>query len=289
MTPTAIIQARMSASRLPGKVLKEIAGRPMLSWAVERARRAACLSGVDSPVWVATTTDPADDPLAEYCTARGYPCFRGSQFDVLDRFYQAALAAGAEVVIRITADCPFIDPAVIDATYQAFQAAGADFAANRLPPPFQRTFPIGLDTEICTFAALERAWCETREPFHREHVMPYFYAGLLDNAPETLGRDEEQVFTVAPPSHPGAPFRVALNQVPDEIRRTHPGSGALRWTVDTPADLDLARAVAAAFPGRDDFGWQELLALFEKHPELAQINAAIAQKDVRVVDTRSQK
>ena len=270
----AIIQARMSSTRFPGKVLADIGGQPMLARVVERARRAKL---VDQVV-VATTCDYTDDILADFCTARKYPSFRGSQFDVLDRFYQTAKVYGGEVIVRLTADCPLIDPDLIDETIHAFfwdNAAGSrpsvvngtspiienfslenafDFAANRLPPPWKRTYPIGLDVEVCSFAGLERAWKEAEQPYQREHVMPYFY--------ETPGRFKTYI----------------LEHVPDY--------GSLRWTVDTEEDLKLVREIYRRFDNRDDFSWREVLMLFEKEPRLAQINAHVEHKNMGDVDLR---
>src|SRR5512141_2099228 len=179
----AIIQARMASSRLPGKVLLDIAGQPMLARVQARTLRASTVE----EVLVATTADPSDDPVARYCEAHGIGYTRGSEFDVLDRYYQAARQLRAGIVVRITADCPVIDPQLIDEAVSTLLGGGGanevgaapefDFVANRLPPPFHRTFPIGLDVEVCTFAALERAWQEATEPFQREHVMPFIYEG----------------------------------------------------------------------------------------------------------------
>ena len=241
----------MNSSRLPGKVLKDLSGRPMLAWVVERARRA---QSVDE-VAVATTTDPSDDPVETWCLAQGVRFYRGSQFDVLDRYYQAARAFDAGVVVRITADCPLIDPQLIDLVLDGFFHAGADFAANRLPPPWHRTYPIGLDTEVCTFSALERAWREAAEPFEREHVMPYLY--------DTQGR-----FKVVVVDH-------------------QPDYGDLRWTVDTPEDLELLRRVFAAFPDPLSAGWKDVLALFEREPQLAELNAGIRHKTMVEIDRRA--
>ena len=237
-----IIQARMSSTRLPGKVLKEIAGRPMLAWVVERARKAQTITDVI----VATTTESSDDPIVGFCAEMGYACTRGSLNDVLDRFYQAARAHRADVIVRVTADCPLIDPAEIDHVVREYKRSGVDFAANRLPPPFGRTDPIGLDTEVCSFAALERAWREAKEPYQREHVMPYLY--------EERGR-----------------FKV--------LRVDHdPDYGDLRWTVDTPQDLELVRVIFERMAGRADFGWLAVLELFQREPELARLNAGVGQK-----------
>jgi spore coat polysaccharide biosynthesis protein SpsF len=272
----AIIQARMGSSRLPSKVLFDIAGQPMLVRVVERTGRA---DTVDKVV-VATTTEPSDDTIASLCAERSYPCYRGSLHDVLDRYYQAARLSSAHVIVRITADCPLIDPDVIDITVKAFLGLSAsnqqrvaisnppsaiqypkpeipyDFAANRLPPPWGRTYPIGLDTEVCTFQALEIAWREADQTHQREHVMPFFY------------EHQER-------------FRLMLvNHEADY--------GSLRWTVDTAEDLELVRQIYASFPGRDDFSWLEVLKLFEVKPEMAQINAGVRHKVYNEVDHRQQ-
>ena len=246
----AIIQGRMSSSRLPGKVLKDIHGLPMLAWVVNRSRLAHSLD----EVVVATTVDPSDDPIQTFCETMGFPVFRGDPFDVLDRYYQAALQFKADVVVRLTADCPLIDPALIDDTVAAFFKTEADFAANRLPPPWKRTFPIGLDIEVCTFEALQRAWKEADQPYQREHVMPYLY--------EEEGR-----------------FRVhVVNHDPDY--------GHYRWTVDTPEDLVLIRQIIEHLDGRMDFSWEDVLMLEETSPELFVVNASVKHKTVLDVDER---
>lgn len=266
MKKVAIIQARFASSRLPGKVLMPIEGRPMLGWVVERVRRANC---VDETI-VATTTDASDDDLAAYCHRVGYPYYRGSLYDVLDRYYQTARDCRADVVVRITADCPFIDPQEIDHTVREFTNAGADFAANRLPPPWKRTYPIGLDTEVCTFAALEKAWQEASEPYQREHVMPYLY--------------------MHSPVFDAAAFEGFTGLSPGQYRVIYVNDGGdygdLRWTVDTAADLELVRSIAHHFAGRDDFSWRDVLDFYLSKPELAEINAGIAHKTVHDVDDR---
>ncbi|MDT8899083.1 glycosyltransferase family protein [Thermanaerothrix sp. 4228-RoL] len=246
----AILQARMSSSRLPGKVLLDLAGRPVLAWGVERARRSRFVDRVI----VATTTEAADDPIVAFCQARGYPWWRGHPYDVLDRFYQAARHFQADIIVRLTADCPLIDPELIDATVEALLQQGADFAANRLPPPWRRTYPIGLDVEVCTFNALERAWREATAPHQREHVMPYLY--------EVEGRFHT----------------VILNAEADY--------GQVRWTVDTPQDLEVVRKLVALLGERDDFNWREALAVWQAHPELAALNAQIPHHTYTDVDER---
>lgn len=253
----------MASSRLPDKVLLDIAGEPMLVRVVERARRAKSLDDVI----VATTTHLSDDAIAELCAERDYIYYRGSEHDVLDRYFQAANIHHAEVVVRITADCPVIDPDVIDKTVNAFlgfppgdQAQSLfpyDFAANRLPPPWGRTYPIGLDTEVCTFQGLETAWQEAELPHQREHVMPFFY-------------EQPQRFRILHVTH-------------------HPDYGRLRWTVDTADDLELAREIYTRFPGRDDFTWLEILDLYEREPDLAEINKSVQHKDYRETDDRQEE
>jgi spore coat polysaccharide biosynthesis protein SpsF len=252
MRTVVIIQARMGSSRLPGKVLLDLAGEPMLARVLERARRA---QSVDD-VMVATTTDPADDPIEAMCRERGFPVYRGSMFDVLDRYYGAAKQAQAEIIVRVTADCPVIDPAVIDQVVAAFHANQADFACNRLPPPWKRTWPIGLDTEVCSFVGLEQAWKEAVLPYEREHVMPYFY-------------DQEGRFKVIVVDH-------------------EPDYGELRWTVDTAEDLQLLREIFARFSGQTDFTWMDVLRLVEREPQLSQINAGVRHKVGTEVDARMQ-
>lgn len=254
----AIVQARMGSSRLPGKVMLDIAGLPMLERVVERTKRASLLENVV----VATTNEAQDDAVANFCRERGYPVHRGSLHDVLDRFYQAARVFEAEAVVRITADCPVIDPGLIDGIVREFTLSSVDFAANRLPPPWQRTYPIGLDIEVVTFSALERAWKQADQKSQREHVMPYFYEGIPVDAFD-LTRTS---LAVSPRG-----FRVMLvNHVPDY--------GSKRWTVDTAEDLALMQRVYARFEGRDDFSWQDVLALFEREPELANINSNVIHK-----------
>lgn len=267
----AIVQARMGASRLPGKVLLDLGGQSMLRRVVERTRRARLL---DSVV-VATTSEAQDDPLAELCTARGYLVYRGSMHDVLDRFYHAARTFGAEVVVRITADCPIIDPVLIDETVQTLISCRRDLVANRLPPPWPRTYPIGLDVEVCTFAAMERAWKEADQPFQREHVLPYLYEGI---PPGALAPGKEHVAQSVSPRG----FRVGL-------LHHSPDYGSLRWTVDTPEDMNLLRRIYAYFKGRDDFSWQDVLALWQLHPELFAVNADVKHKTAFDVDERRQK
>jgi spore coat polysaccharide biosynthesis protein SpsF len=272
----AIIQARMGSQRLPDKVMLDIAREPMLVHVVERTKQAKTID----QVVIATTNERAEDPIAELCSQRGYACWRGSSFDLLDRYYQAAKQYEAEVIVRITADCPLIDPEIIDKTVNAFlglpephttlisdsdkdtppgskESNPYGFAANRLPPPWGRTYPIGLDTEVCSFQGLEIAWQEALEPHQREHVMPFFYEN-----PER--------------------FRSLLVDHEKDY-------GTLRWTVDTPEDLEVVRRIFAHFKPRTDFSWLEVLDLFQKEPDLAKINEKIHHKHYRQIDERQIK
>lgn len=255
----------MGSSRLPGKVLLDIAGKTMIQHVIERTRRAHTVDVVT----VATTTDPSDDPLVAFAISMGVPFTRGNLHDVLDRYYRAVRAYNADIVIRITADCPAIDAALVDQAVETLLEGGYDFVANRLPPPFTRTFPIGLDVEVCTFAALEQAWLKADQPFHHEHVMPFIYEGV------SLTNVNPQLATGI--SSRG--FKIGLLQ-------HQPDYGSLRWTVDTPEDLELMRKIFDTFKDKNDFTWYDLLAIVQKHPELAQINAKVRHKTMTDVDER---
>lgn len=260
MNRVAIIQARMGSSRLPGKVLLDIAGKPMIQHVIERTRRARSLDSVT----VATTAETSDDPVAAFAASLGVPCTRGNLHNVLDRYYQAAQTHSADVVVRITADCPLIDPALVDLAINTLVEGGYDFVANRLPPPFPRTFPIGLDVEVCTFVALARAWREADQIFHHEHVMPFIYEGFT---PET--GLSTRGFTIA-----------LVNHTPDH--------GTRRWTVDTPEDLEMIRRVFDLLEDKSNFTWYDVLAVVQQHPELAEINAGVQHKTMQDTDHRYQ-
>jgi spore coat polysaccharide biosynthesis protein SpsF len=267
----AIIQARMASSRLPGKVLMDIDGSAMLGHVVDRSRRAQSVTRV----MLATSTDAADDAIVAYCRQHRIAFFRGSHFDVLDRYHAAARHAGADIVVRITADCPLIDPGLIDQTVRTLAAGQArkfDFAATRLPPPWRRTFPIGLDVEACTMEALERAWSEAREPDEREHVMPFLYKGV-NLASRGPGLSE---------GVSSSGMRIAVLDCDEDL-------GSQRWTVDTPEDLEFVRRIHAAFAGRREFSWLEVRELLRSRPDLLEINSGVRHKGVGEVDARAGK
>ena len=241
MRVVAIIQARMGSTRLPGKVLKDLGGETVLARVVKRARRATLLD----EVVVATSGLPADDAIARECEALKVACFRGDEADVLDRYYHAARKFEADVVVRITSDCPLIDPELIDATIRSRLNQQADYASNSLA----RSYPRGLDVEVFTAHALARAWSAAKEDYQRIHVTPYLYQN-----PESF-----KVISVA--------AEVDYSQY--------------RWTVDTAEDLELVRAVYKHFENRDSIRWTEVLDLMEAQPELAALNSHVQQKALR--------
>jgi spore coat polysaccharide biosynthesis protein SpsF len=233
----AIIQARMGSTRLPGKVLAEIQGHPMLWHVVERVRSAETLN----LIVIATTTEPADDAIADFCRQHSLNCFRGSEKDVLDRYYQAAREYHADAVVRITSDCPLIDPQIIDKTVRLFLEQSPDYASNSLV----WAFPRGLDVEVMSFTALEVAWREADLDYQRAHVTPYLY--------ENPGR-----------------FKTLSLSAGDDYSMH-------RWTVDTHEDLEFVRAVCSRLEGRN-FSYKDVLRLLEREPAIAEINRSIPQK-----------
>ncbi len=266
MNKVAIIQARMGSSRLPGKVLMDIAGKTMIQRVVERTRLARTLDAIS----IATTIDASDNPIAAFAISTGVSCTRGSLHDVLDRYYRAARTLNADIIVRITADCPVIDPTLVDQAVETLIDGGYDFVANRLPPPFPRSFPIGLDVEACTFDALQWAWMGADQSFQHEHVMPFIYEGV------TLNTEDPKLHTGVSPRG----FKIALlNHTPDY--------GSLRWTVDTPEDLEFMRRMFNTLEDKNGFTWYDLLAIVQKHPELVEINAQVRHKTMTDVDERS--
>ncbi len=246
----AIIQARMSSTRLPGKVLLDLGGYPVLERMIERVKRSETVT----ETVVATTTDPSDEPIVVLCRKLGTPVFRGSLPDVLDRYFQCASEYKADFVVRLTGDCPLIDPELIDQVVNVLLDSPVDFSCNRLPPPFRRTYPIGLDVEVCTFKALETAWKNATAKHDREHVMPYLYE---------------------------VPGRFKVKQLQNDV-----DYGSLRWTLDTPEDLALLREVLKRMQNRNDFSWREVLALFLQDPSLAKINSSVAHKTMYDVEKK---
>ena len=240
MKVVVLIQARMASTRLPGKVLRDLGGASLLARVTRRVQRAS----LPQEVSVATTVKPADDAILAETQRLGVAAFRGDEQDVLDRFYQAALARQADAVVRITADCPMIDPGLIDDVVSKFLEKRPDYASNCL----ERTYPRGLDTEIMSVEALARAWKSATEPSQRAHVTPYFYQNP-------------------------AQFRLLSVRAEQDYSRH-------RWTVDTPEDLEFARAVYARLNNRDDFTWRDVLRLVHEDPGMEEINREVRQKEL---------
>jgi spore coat polysaccharide biosynthesis protein SpsF len=233
---TAIVQARMGSSRLPGKVMLSLQGQPMIYHVLQRIQTAQRLQ----QIVVATTTDPSDDPLAAYLSELGVATFRGSPNDVLDRYYQAALQYQASVIVRLTADCPLLDARVIDQTIGLFISGDYDYVSNFLV----RTYPDGLDAEVFSMASLTRAWQEAQLPSEREHVTPYLY------------------------KHPQRFRQVGLVQAIDRSQ--------YRWTVDEPADFKFVQAIySALYPDDPHFDTAAIEGLLERQPALVAINQGI--------------
>ncbi len=237
----AVVQARMGSSRLPGKVLMDIAGKPALSHVVERLQ--AC-QRIDQIV-VATTTKLVDQAIIDLATALGVCYYAGSETDVLDRYYRAAREAAADVVVRITADCPLLDPTLVDRTVQTYLDARGDLDYVGV----DRTFPDGLDTEVFSFAALERAWREARLKSEREHVTPYIW------------------------KHPRK-FRIGTVQHTSDLSHH-------RWTLDHLEDLIFIREIfeRAGSSRSSTLHMQDVLEILDRFPKLRQINSDIVRNE----------
>ena len=244
MSTVAVIQARMGSTRLPGKIMRPIRGATVLGHVLTRVRACPQLDAVV----VATTTNPADDQVAAESRAHGARVFRGSELDVLDRYYHAAKENQAAAVVRITSDCPLFDPHLLTRMIDEFHSLGAtgrkvDYLSNTL----QRTFPRGLDVEIFTFAALERAHREAAQPHEREHVTPYIH------------------------QHPEL-FCLRNFAGPEDLSHH-------RWTLDTEDDLRFVEAVYAALHREGElFSTEDVLRLLAERPDLALLNAHVEQK-----------
>ena len=244
MKVVAIVQARMGSTRLPDKVMRLIRGRPMIELLLERLARARTLS----QIVVATADGPRNRPLADHVRQLGYVVYQGSEHDVLDRYYRTALLAEADVVVRITGDCPLVDPALVDSIVDEFRAAAVDYVSNVDPP----TFPDGLDVEVFSFEALRRAHEDAGLPAQREHVTPYIReSGLFRKANHAQqGNDCGQ-----------------------------------RWTVDEPEDLAVVSRVFEHFAPRLDFSWQDVMGLLRSQPALFSANRHLIRNEGAVMGT----
>jgi spore coat polysaccharide biosynthesis protein SpsF len=236
----AILQARVSSTRLPGKVLKPILGRPMLARQIERLGR---MSRVDGLI-VATSRDSSDNPIEKLCREVGVHCFRGSLDDVLDRYYWAAEPHNPEFVVRLTGDCPLADGDLIGRVVDFHLAGDYDYSSNTLSP----SFPDGLDVEVIRFASLFEAWKEAKLASHREHVTPFIQ---------------------------GNSHRFKLGSFRNSLDLS-----SLRWTVDEPVDFELVtRIYEALYPNQPDFTTDDILAYLEAHPEMKTLNTHIRRNE----------
>ncbi len=235
-----VVQARTGSTRLPGKVLLDILGRPLLLRMVERLQ-AASLAGT---VVVATTTDPSDDPIETLCAQYGLNCYRGSVHDLLDRHYQAGLLYGADAVVKIPSDCPLIDPAVIDRVLGFFLENSYDYAGNLHPA----TWPDGNDVEVMSMTALHKAWTEAARPLEREHTTPYFW-------------ENPQLFSIG-----NVVWETGL-----DFSMSH------RWTIDYPEDFNFIRTVYEyLYPKNPQFALLDILDLTDNHPDIFDLNSRYA-------------
>jgi spore coat polysaccharide biosynthesis protein SpsF len=218
-----IVQARMTSSRLPGKVMRPILGAPMMGRQIERLRRSARLG----QLVLATSVDPSDDVIVDYCAALKCPTHRGPLYDVLGRYAETLEALGpADHVVRLTADCPLADWTVIDQCIALHLESGADYTSNTV----ERFYPRGLDVEVFRAEWLPRIAAETADPYDREHVTPFFYRN---------------------------PDRFKIAQLVDDTYRAH-----FRWTVDRMDDFEFTTAVyEALYPEKPDFLTDDILAL----------------------------
>lgn len=236
-----VLQARLGSTRLPRKVLADLCGKPLLRRVIDRAR---AIPGIDEVV-LATTELPADRQLVSLARQWNVPVYAGSPEDVLDRYYKTLRRFPAETIVRVTADCPLLDPSISGAVLSRFREGDVDYATNTNPP----TYPDGLDTEVFAFATLERAWKEARLQSEREHVTPYIWKN---------------------------PDRFRLANVVNDIDLS-----AYRWTVDEAADLDFVRRVYTRLLAEhgEERGMAGVLALLEREPDLVAVNAGITRDE----------
>lgn len=243
----AIIQARMGSSRLPGKVLMNIEGKPTLKRICERLESVPSLG----QIVVATSVEVRDDEIETFCKQNNVAYFRGSESDVLDRFYKTAKASKADVVIRITADCPLVDPLLVQSLVEKFQSSHLDYCAVATGAGVSQLesfgkFPDGLDAEIMRFSALEDAWKNAQSSLEREHVTPFIWKNTSKFKTDRLNSE-------------GA-------------------YGDCRWTLDTKNDFDFISAVYRELK-KDIFGMSDVLNLLHAKPQLAELNRSQLGKE----------
>lgn len=247
MKVLAVIQARMNSSRLPGKVLADLGGVSVLELMVHRLRKSKSLT----KIVVAMTHSPSDDQLALACNQIGVEVFRGNEFDVLGRFNDVSNHfSDFDTIVRLTADCPFIDPAVVDLVVAKYFSTGVSYCSNRLPPPFSRTYPVGLDVEVFSRSGLLEANREAGAPYEREHVTPFFYS-------------QERLSSVM-------------------ILDMEPNMSSIRLTIDTPSDLSICRQVYQSLSSKDS----DLFALVEAWGKIELPDFLSPQNSFRAQDDR---
>jgi len=243
MKVVAIIQARMGSTRLPGKIMKKILGKPVILWDLNRVSLSKLIDEIVVAIPYGKENDVIVDTIKE-CNDK-IVTTRGSEDDVLDRYYQAAVQTNADVVVRITSDCPLIDPVIIDQVIKQFLDNDCDYCSNSLI----RTYPRGLDTEVFSFKVLEKAWNEAKKDYEREHVTPY----IIEN-----------------------PDKFKLLNVANDINLSH-----LRWTLDTKEDFEFITVVyKRIYPKKHLFLMDDVLELLDKEPELMKLNCHIRQKSL---------
>ena len=238
MKIVAIVQARMGSTRLPNKVMKAIAGVPMIELLLARLARAREIN----QIIVATSTDQRNQILVEHIRSLGYACEQGSESDVLQRYLSAARKHAADAIVRITGDCPLVDPDLVDEAVRRFRTGGVDYFSNVAPP----TYPDGLDIEVFSMAALERAARETDSPYDHEHVTPYL--------------------------RESGHFSLASMQAEQDYSK-------LRWTVDEQADFEVISGIFAHFAPEIHFSWRQVLDLDRDHPELFSANHQLIRNE----------
>ncbi len=240
MSIIAIVQARISSTRLPGKVLKKIEGKTVLEHVINRAKAAKNISDVV----VATTVKKEDLEIVKLCANLGISIFCGSEDDVLDRYYQTARLFKAEHIVRITSDCPLIDPQVLGKVIELYFLKKADYASNTMP----ETFPDGLDTEVFSFKTLKRAWENAKLSSEREHVTPYI-------------RKNPNIFRLA-----NFKSNINLNNK--------------RWTIDEPEDFGFIKIIYKNLYPKDSlFGMETILNYLRENPEIEKINKNIIRNE----------
>lgn len=237
---TAIIQARLGSTRLPGKTLMTIEGDSILGHLVKRVK----VSKYVNNIIIATTTKEKDSAIVNFAKNNDLKFYRGSEEDVLDRVYKTAIEYDVDTIVRVTPDCPLLDPRVVDLVISKYIEGNYDYVSNVITP----TFPDGLDTEVFSFRTLEKTWHEARLPSEREHVTAYIV------------------------KHPDK-FRQF------NVKREGEDLSGMRWTVDTQRDLEFVKEIFRRVNGRSIFRMEDVIDVLNKKPDLLKINANITRNE----------